>query len=58
MDPQFGWLLCYNYTVLFFLDKYSIAKTGHRGTLRMFVLTAGMSHNRKIEAKKSEYQMM
>ena len=38
-------------------DRYSIANTGHRGTLRMFVLMAGISHNRKMAARRSENQI-
>ena len=37
--------------------KYSIAKTGHRGTFRMLVLTAGISHSRKRDARRRENQM-
>lgn len=40
-----------------FPAKYSIANTGQRGTLRMFVLTAEMSHKRKMEARSKENQM-
>ena len=37
--------------------RYSIAYTGQRGTLRMFVLTAGMSHKRKMDARNRESQI-
>ena len=37
--------------------RYSIAYTGQRGTLRMLVLTAGMSHKRKMDARNKENQI-
>ena len=45
------------YKLFCFLARYSIANTGHRGTLRMFVLTAGISHNRKTDARSRANQM-
>ena len=39
------------------LARYLMATTGHSGTLRMLVRTAGISHNRKMDASSSASQM-
>ena len=45
------------YKLFCFLARYSIANTGQRGTLRILVRTAGILHNKKMEARSKENQM-